>query len=230
MKSFKHFLALLILISFNNNNHLLATNFLRKVFDVVTFKSSRQNVVTAVNQNQFLNKNGLQVQDNNLIPKVVNLKNQQQKANIITNNPKTAGAVGIGTLGIGYFVVNWFNKINKKKNPSIPETEKEKKTREMEEKLLSKQTPEEKIAFIQKNMQDINDVCKKIKDLNPTSITFEQQKGTFNYFLKFKDYFIYYSFAVDPELYVQIPSDERFYLKTPELTEDLLPPKEAPAK
>ena len=74
------------------------------------------------------------------------------------------------------------------------------------------------------------DYQEKIKDLNPTSITFEQQKGTFNYFLKFKDYFIYYSFAVDPELYVQIPSDERFYLISPELTVDLLPPKEAPAK
>jgi hypothetical protein len=74
------------------------------------------------------------------------------------------------------------------------------------------------------------DYQEKIKDLNPTSITFEQQKGTFNYFLKYKDYFIYYSFAVDPELYVQIPSDERFYLKSPELTEDLLPEKEAPAK
>jgi hypothetical protein len=74
------------------------------------------------------------------------------------------------------------------------------------------------------------DYQEKIKDLNPTSITFEQQKGTFNYFLKFKDYFIYYSFAVDPELYVQIPADERFYLKNPELTEDDLPAKEAPAK
>ena len=162
MKSFKHLLALLILIIFNNNKHFSSSFFSTlstKAKNLVTGNSKKQAIADMANES--LKKNGVQIQANNVVPQVVEMKDQQKTGNILTQNPKTSASIIVATPVLSYFAYNWF----KKKDLSTPETSEEKKIREAEENLIGNLNPVQKIAFVKENMDDIAGLLKKIKDL-----------------------------------------------------------------